>query len=154
MRCRPEEEVDTVDDGAVDFNRKEVFGMPGFDRTGPTSMGPMTGGGRGFCNPSRASYGPAPAQETGYGRGFGRGYGRGRGLGRGAGFGRGRGFGRRGFSSPAGGMVGPAYGPGYGSPYNARPEDEIRMLKDEADYMKNELDSINKRIQELETETS
>ena len=25
--------------------------MPGFDRTGPMGMGPMTGGGRGFCNP-------------------------------------------------------------------------------------------------------
>lgn len=23
--------------------------MPGFDRTGPRGMGPMTGGGRGFC---------------------------------------------------------------------------------------------------------
>jgi len=25
--------------------------MPGFDGTGPRGMGPMTGGGRGFCNP-------------------------------------------------------------------------------------------------------
>jgi hypothetical protein len=25
--------------------------MPGFDGTGPNSMGPMTGGGRGFCMP-------------------------------------------------------------------------------------------------------
>ena len=25
--------------------------MPGFDRRGPTSMGPMTGGARGMCNP-------------------------------------------------------------------------------------------------------
>ena len=25
--------------------------MPGFDGTGPNRMGPMTGGGRGFCNP-------------------------------------------------------------------------------------------------------
>ena len=28
--------------------------MPGFDGTGPMGRGPMTGGGRGFCNP----YGP------------------------------------------------------------------------------------------------
>ncbi len=28
--------------------------MPGFDGTGPMGMGPMTGGGRGWCNP----YGP------------------------------------------------------------------------------------------------
>ena len=25
--------------------------MPGFSGTGPMGMGPMTGGGRGFCNP-------------------------------------------------------------------------------------------------------
>jgi hypothetical protein len=25
--------------------------MPGFDGTGPYGMGPMTGGGRGFCSP-------------------------------------------------------------------------------------------------------
>ena len=25
--------------------------MPGFDGTGPNGMGPMTGGGRGFCSP-------------------------------------------------------------------------------------------------------
>ena len=25
--------------------------MPGFDGTGPRGMGPMTGGGRGFCSP-------------------------------------------------------------------------------------------------------
>ena len=128
--------------------------MPGFDGTGPSSMGPMTGGRRGFCNPSRASYDPAPVQWTGYGRGFGRGYGRGRGLGRGAGFGWGRGLGWRGFYPPAGGWVGPTYGPGYGNTYNVRPEDEIRTLKGEADYMKNELDAINKRIEELETEAS
>jgi len=38
--------------------------MPGFDGTGPAGMGPMTGGGRGFCSSrgirSRAGiYGPA-----------------------------------------------------------------------------------------------
>ncbi|MBN1375354.1 MAG: DUF5320 domain-containing protein [Dehalococcoidia bacterium] len=27
--------------------------MPGFDGTGPAGMGPMTGGGRGFCSPWR-----------------------------------------------------------------------------------------------------
>jgi hypothetical protein len=154
LRCRPEEEEDTVEDGAADFNRKEVFVMPGFDGTGPASMGPMTGGGRGFCNPSWASYGPMSARGAGYGRGFARGYGRARGLARGAGFGRGRGFGWRGFFPPAGGWYGPAYGTGYASPYDVQPEDEIRTLKDEAKYMKDELDAINKRIEELETEAS
>ncbi|MGM0401561.1 MAG: DUF5320 domain-containing protein [Chloroflexota bacterium] len=32
--------------------------MPGFDRTGPTGQGPMTGGARGLCNPSAATNRP------------------------------------------------------------------------------------------------
>jgi len=45
--------------------------MPGFDGTGPRGMGPMTGGGRGFCSPwgigaaSRA-YGVPPRAGYGY----------------------------------------------------------------------------------------
>ncbi len=83
--------------------------MPRFDGTGPAGMGPMTGGGRGTCNPYAArtpgvgpyrtpTWGPARfVSPYGYGRprwGLGRGLGRdffGRGLGRGRGFGRGRG---------------------------------------------------------------
>lgn len=34
--------------------------MPGFDGTGPRGMGPMTGGGRGFCNPY------SPSRATGF----------------------------------------------------------------------------------------
>lgn len=78
--------------------------MPGFDKTGPAGQGPMTGGGRGLCNPqNRATgYGPngepypaaaPPAYGTGrprwglrgfFGRGFrgGRGGRGGRGRGR------------------------------------------------------------------------
>lgn len=38
--------------------------MPGFDGTGPGGIGPMTGGGRGWCNPYSppyAGYAPYPA---------------------------------------------------------------------------------------------
>ena len=81
--------------------------MPGFNGTGPAGMGPMTGGGRGYCNPSQTAYGPATTWGSGYrgadyGRGFGRSFGRGRGFGRGfwpgpdVGRGYGRGFGWRG----------------------------------------------------------
>jgi hypothetical protein len=50
--------------------------MPGFDGTGPRGMGPMTGGGRGFCSPwgvgaAYRSYGVAPGAGYGYGRSFG-----------------------------------------------------------------------------------
>ena len=38
--------------------------MPGFDGTGPMGMGPMTGGGRGFCATPYRGYGP-----YGYGMG-------------------------------------------------------------------------------------
>jgi hypothetical protein len=73
--------------------------MPRFDGTGPGGMGPMTGRGRGSCNPSQAGFGPGTAPrfgnpEAGSGRGFGAGrcQGQGRGLGRG----RGRASGQRG----------------------------------------------------------
>jgi len=69
--------------------REEVIEMPGFDGTGPRGMGPMTGGGRGFC--ASPVYGPRPGYGAGYGLPtwggrcgrFGRGMGRGMGIGRG-----------------------------------------------------------------------
>ncbi len=64
--------------------------MPGFDGTGPRGMGPMTGGGRGWCNPynyyRNMGYVVFPAiggRFLGRGIGFGRGFGRGLGIGRG-----------------------------------------------------------------------
>ena len=109
--------------------------MPGLDGTGPWGEGLMTGGGRGFCNPAGA----------GYRRPYGRGYGFSRGYGRGFGF-------RRGFD--------PWYGqdrwyePAYGAPYPVEPKQEINMLKAEADAMKNDLNEINRRIQDLEKDSS
>ena len=82
--------------------------MPRFDGTGPAGMGPMTGGGRGWCNPYGPTYrgygtpypAPPPANDAGYPPAYGLGrprWGLGRGL-RGRGFpaARGRGRGRRG----------------------------------------------------------
>jgi hypothetical protein len=37
--------------------------MPAFDGTGPMGLGPMTGGGRGWCHPYYAGIGPS---MTGY----------------------------------------------------------------------------------------
>ena len=67
---------------------KEVNIMPGFDKTGPQGAGPMTGGRRGFCNPTASDFQPV------YGRGFGYGAQRGGRLGSGRGFrgARGRGW--------------------------------------------------------------
>jgi len=103
--------------------------MPGFDRTGPQGLGPMTGGARGLCNPRASGYGSQFAGGFGYGRGFGMGRGYGRGFGRGMGMG---------------------YGPGYGPRYPLEAADETAQLKAEADYMKKSLDAINKRLEELE----
>jgi len=107
--------------------------MPGFDGTGPWGAGPMTGWGRGFCNPS------APGA---YGLGYRGWYGRGLGYGRGW-FGRARGYGR--------GWGWRAYGAGpYGPYYGMSPSEEAEMLKAEAEDMKRALEEISKRIEELE----
>lgn len=117
--------------------------MPGFDGTGPRGMGPMTGGGRGFCSP------------WGMGRtyGFARAYG----LGRGYGFGRRYGF-RMGM--PYAGPVPYGYA---GAPMGAVPEadpyapqmtreQELDFLRNQAEATKEELGQIETRIKELETE--
>jgi hypothetical protein len=51
--------------------------MPRFDGTGPRGMGPMTGGGRGLCNPYGTSFGYRPGFGLPVGRGRGGGFGRG-----------------------------------------------------------------------------
>jgi hypothetical protein len=109
--------------------------MPGFDRSGPMGGGPMTGGQRGLCNPTSAGYGTRFSGSFGFGRGMG--------LGRGfrGGFGQGmdRAFGRRGRNQPT-----------YYPAYVQHPEEELYMLKAEANSVKNSLDMINRRIAELE----
>lgn len=110
--------------------------MPGFDRTGPRGMGPMTGGRRGLCGAGRA------ANNTGYGYGFGRG----RGRGFGPGYGQGRGFNR--FS---GMPTAPYYGP---APYPANAGDEAAMLREDARNLEKELQAVNNRISELESASS
>ncbi len=86
MRCRQEDAQGGVAEGADPFEGKEVYTMPGFDRTGPRGEGAMTGRGQGRCNPDGASFGA--------GNPVGRGSGRGRGCGRGSGKGSGRVSGR------------------------------------------------------------
>jgi hypothetical protein len=122
--------------------------MPGFDGTGPRGDGPMTGGGFGYCGTPgyRGSYGYGNAPYRGLGRG-GRPWGGGRGFGYGGG--RRRGGRGRGFRA-----WGPAYGPdpayepapGYGTP---APEDEVNYLKEQAEWLKQELKNINDRIDTL-----
>jgi len=109
--------------------------MPGFDGTGPRGQGPMTGGGRGYCI--------MPTGEVA--RQFGRGAYGGRGGGRGwrncfyA-------TGIPGWMRAQRGMW--AFG---GVRSTLSKEDELSTLKSQAEYLKNELDAVQARVQELET---
>jgi len=111
--------------------------MPGFDGTGPLGMGPMTGGGRGFCNPyprTRTWWRPGPW----FGRGRGRGW---RFL---RTFPAGGGPGFWGFGPPG------QWAQPFGLPYTR--EQELEYLRDEAAALKDELEAIDKRLRELESQ--
>jgi hypothetical protein len=106
--------------------------MPGFDRTGPQRMGPMTGGGRGLC-------GSRGGRMEGY-RGFGF---------RGASpawpyVGRGRG----GYARCAypGFYDAPAY------PYPGRDQD-IDDLKSQAQAMREQLAQVEDRIKQMSNDS-
>lgn len=109
--------------------------MPGFDGTGPRGQGVMTGGARGYC--------AVALNSEGVRRGNGRGY-----------YGRARGRGHRncfyatglpGWMRDQRGMQ--AFG-NFGRIVSK--DDELTMLKDQAGYLKDELDVIQARVQDLE----
>jgi hypothetical protein len=110
--------------------------MPGFDGTGPRGMGPMTGGGRGFCSPwgLGSAYGlgrgmPYPRYGIPYGFPYG--------------------------GTPYAGATPYSYGgvpPGanpYASPMSGA--QELDFLKGQAQAIKSQLEDITNRIKELET---
>ena len=116
--------------------------MPGGDGTGPMGMGPMTGRAAGYCAGNSV-----PGYMTpGPGRGFGMGGGRGRR------FGRALGLGFRGWRGWGG------YPPYSDTPQAARAggqaaptaEQELDVLKGQAEYFGGALEDIKKRIEELE----
>jgi hypothetical protein len=117
--------------------------MPAGDRTGPMGQGPVTGRRLGYC----AGY-DSPGYTKGRGGGFGRGFGFGRGMGFGRRIGWGRGFGRsRGYGVP---YMGYMQGSPWMPPMNK--EEEIKLLKAEADSLKREQKDIEKRLADLEKE--
>ena len=105
--------------------------MPGYDGTGPSGSGPMTGGGRGLCG----------TDERNVPRGIGRRIGRG-GRFRGAGFGRGMGAGRGWGASP--------FPAGVASTRSLNTAEELEMLKAESEQISLALDAIRKRMEALE----
>lgn len=129
------------------INAEEVIDMPGGDRTGPAGMGPMTGRAAGYCAgyPVPGYANPIPGRGGfGYGRGWRRGGGRGRGWGRGFGFREAAyPYGNPYYEDPY--LAAPYYGP------EANPQQEARMLKEQAKAMQEEINAINGRIKELES---
>jgi len=113
--------------------------MPRGDRTGPSGQGSGTGRALGIC------YGfdmPGFTKGAGGGMGRGFGYGGGRGRGKGMGYGWGRNFGA------ANADLLPAY-PWMSS---ISKEDEVKMLKSQADALMRSQKEIEKRLGELEKE--
>ncbi len=132
--------------------------MPFGDGTGPAGLGPMTGRAAGYC----AGYGVPGYANPIPGRGFGLGYGRG--------FGRGGGRGGRGWRNQyyATGLPGwaragvyptapayvPAAAPGYVPVAGQPPADqELTLLKGQAQSLQTAMENIQKRINELEKAT-
>lgn len=99
--------------------------MPGKDRTGPMGAGPRTGWGMGYCGANeQPRFATPPAGYRGWSNA---GYG-----------GRGRGWRHRFYATGI---------PGWAV---TEPEQETTALKDQADWLKSQLDAIQKRIEELE----
>ncbi len=105
--------------------------MPGGDGMGPRGMGPMTGRAMGFC----VGYAPLrPGAGTGVGLAWGRG--------------GGRGWRNRFYAT---GVPGWAAYEGYSAGY-AKPDPawEKQSLRDQAQSLKVELETIERRLAELE----
>ena len=94
--------------------------MPGFDGTGPRGMGPMTGGGRGLCNPR----GIRASRRGGAYRGY--------------------------LGAPYPPYEGPTAVASYSRYPEMTKEQETEFLKSQAQAMAEQLEQIQKRLQELE----
>lgn len=104
--------------------------MPRFNQTGPSGRGPMTGRGRGLCNAGRPVYQAGTPGADGFGRGF------------------------RGGSNPEmRGYIGRRLARSRAVFQEAYPEDvhvELDRLKILTESMKQTLDTISRRLSEME----
>lgn len=127
--------------------------MPRGDRTGPMGMGSRSGRAAGYC----ASY-----DNPGFmNRVFGRGFGRASGMGYGQGFGPTRGVGNRGggfgwrtmfWNSGLPGWM--RFGRFFGQQPNPDGGTEKQFLENEVEFLKSQLNQIQKRLSELDSTTS
>ena len=119
--------------------------MPRGDGTGPAGMGPMTGRAAGYC----AGYAVPGFMNSVRGRGMGMAWGRGGGGGMGMARGRGRGGGMGMAWRQGGGFAAAPFQAPYAM---AEPTDEQQLatLRDQADWLKQQMDDVTARIQKLE----
>ncbi len=116
--------------------------MPGGDRTGPLGMGPMTGRGMGFCG----GYAAPGWAYPGPGRRF---------FGRGGWGGGGYGWRHWYYATGLPRWARCLWPSGRGFPTAYTPparEQELEALKGEAEWLKDQLDAINRRMEELSQE--
>ncbi len=104
--------------------------MPHGDRTGPMGAGPRTGRAFGYCSGFDAPGFMHPGFRHG-------------GFGAGGGYGRGFGFRHRAYPAESFGWDYPPYSP-------PTKEETVSDLKANADWLRAQLETINKRIEELE----
>ena len=117
--------------------------MPRGDATGPMGMGPMTGRGAGYC----AGYGMPGHMNNFVGRTFRRGAGFGGRGGRGGGFG----FRNRFYNTGVPGWLASTGGI-FSVPYpETDPDMEKQVLNNQAEILQKELNTIKKRLEELNT---
>ncbi len=117
--------------------------MPRGDGTGPMGMGSMTGRGAGYCNGFAV---PGYANPVGFAGGFAGGFGGGFGRG----FGRGRGFRRSFYATGVPGWA--RYGYPVYTGTNAAAFNE-QNLKDQAEFLENQLKQVKERLSGLKEET-
>jgi hypothetical protein len=98
--------------------------MPAGDKTGPRGMGPMSGKAAGYCVGQQTTGNASPGCDSGMGRGYGRG--------------RGRRY--RGGIARISDMAS-----------TATREQQLELLKQQAEYFKTAGEEISARIKELET---
>jgi len=103
--------------------------MPNMDGTGPNGMGPMTGGGRGFCAVPLSDTRPLGFRKRFFGRGGG----------------RGRGWRNCYYATGLPGWMRTGH---FDFP-DFTSENEIDVLKKQSDFLKAQLDEVQNRISTL-----
>jgi len=113
--------------------------MPYGDRTGPQGLGPKTGRAMGYCSgfSSPGSMNPAPGRGRGFSRGVGPGW-----------FGRGRGWRCQYWMTGMPRWSRLAY-PEYSYAPDFAAKEEADVLRNQADFLKKQLEDIQNRINTL-----